>query len=518
MWFLCGSLSWSLSLYNGAVSAFIKKYKARNGGTVVQVVFKRGRTVERIVHIGTAHTDEHLETLIALANDTIHEGQMALDLFSAEDESARSSALKLESTHSKLLWDTLASVYRKLGFNKLEDEVFKQLVIARIIEPASKADTIRILGDLGITAASYSGICRTLKRTVEEGYREILSALCFSASDVSTLSLVLYDVTTLYFEIQKEDGYRMSGFSKERRLEPQITLGLLVDGNGFPLEIRSFEGNKAEVKTMLPVLRLFAERNALTNLTVVADASMLSGKNLTELEELGYSYIVASRLAKTPYDIQEYLKEPGSQLQDNQIFDNTLDLTIARQRQPRRVIYQYRLKRAALDLSNISKTLAKAEHMMDGKVEFKRNRFLKVTGAKREINYTLVEEARSKAGIKGYVTNLEVAPQIVIDAYHQLFQVEKTFRMSKSDLKARPIFHHTRDSIEAHLTVVFAALAIIRVVESICGISTKKFINTLAPLRAGIINLNGKRRVIEPSLPPKAKELIETLDKWKCGS
>jgi transposase len=117
--------------------------------------------------------------------------------------------------------------------------------------------------------------------------------------------------------------------------------------------------------------------------------------------------------------------------------------------------------------------------MVDGKSQFKRNRFLKVSGSKREINHRLVEEARLKAGIKGYVTDLKIPAQEVIDAYHQLFQVERSFRMSKSDLKARPVFHHTRDCIEAHLTIVFAALAIARRMQAATGLTIRRLVQKL---------------------------------------
>ncbi|MGV8082231.1 MAG: hypothetical protein AB2L09_01155 [Coriobacteriia bacterium] len=195
--------------------AFIKRYAARNGGTVIQVVFKKGRQVESTVHIGTAHTEDELEILIALARDTIHEGQIAMDLF---DEGPGGPALSLERTFSKTLWDALSSVYGHLGFDSLDDEVFKQLTIARVIEPVSKLDTIRVLADLGLGAPSYSGINRTLRRTVREDCRAVLSTRCFSRTTPSSLSLVLYDVTTPCFEIQKEDEYRKPGLSKERRL------------------------------------------------------------------------------------------------------------------------------------------------------------------------------------------------------------------------------------------------------------------------------------------------------------
>jgi transposase len=325
------------------------------------------------------------------------------------------------------------------------------------------------------------------------------------------LRLVLYDVTTLYFEVQKEDEYRKPGLSKERRLEPQITVGLLVDRNGFPLEIQSFEGNRAEVKTILPVLAGFKDRHGLKHITVTADAAMLSSGNISELERLGYHYVIGSRLAKTPYAIAEYLCEDGAALEDNQIFESSMTVTVGGKRTKRRVIYQYRAKRAALDLSNIDKTVAKAQKMVEKKADIKRNRFLKIKGDKREINTALVEEARRKVGIKGYVTDLSVPAQEVIDAYHQLFQVEKSFRMSKSDLKARPIFHHKRESIDAHLTVVFAALAIARQIESSTGISIKKFVRALAPIRTGIVSVNGVSLPIQPKIPDNIVTLLNQL-------
>ena len=286
-------------------------------------------------------------------------------------------------------------------------------------------------------------------------------------------------MTTLYFEVQKEDEYRKSGLSKERKLEPQITIGLLVDSSGFPLEIQSFEGNRAEVKTILPVLAGFRERHRLGNVTVTADAAMLSAGNIAELEQLGYHYIIGSRLAKTPYEIEEYLAEEGAQMKDGQIFESNMVVTIDGKRRKRRVVYQYRQKRASLDLLNIEKTLVKAQKIVEKKADIKRNRFLKIDGARREINEALVKEARRKAGIKGYVTDLDIPAQQVIDVYHNLFQVEKSFRMSKSDLKARPIFHHKRDSIEAHLTIVFTALAIARYIEKKTGVSINKFVKML---------------------------------------
>jgi len=496
------------------MSRFIRKVKTASGATAVQIVIKDGRRVAAIDHIGSAHNALELEFLTALAKKRLLGGQLSLDLL--EDEEADIFVAK---TYSELLYDVLADEYHKMGFGVLGDEVFMQLVLARIIEPTSKLDTIRVLDDLGLDAPSNTTIHRSLKRSIEDDYRSQLSECCFEMTTKDSLSLLLYDVTTLYFEIQKEDDYRKSGMSKERRLDPQITVGLLVGRDGFPLEIKSFEGNRAEVKTILEVLDTFRERYGLAEMTVTADAAMLSSKNIQALEDSGYHYIIGSRIAKTPYEIREYAKRPGAELTDGQIFNTYQHMNTGKGdvRKKRRVIYQYREKRARLDLSNIEKLLDKAEKMVNGKAEFKRNRFLKVSGSTKEINRELVESSRLKAGIKGYVTDLNIPAQEVIDAYQQLFEVERSFRMAKSDLKARPVFHQKRDSIEAHLTIVFAALAIARRVQRATGLSLKRLVRRLTTVRTGLISVNGSMHRVRPRIDSEVAVILDQLGSRGCG-
>jgi len=488
--------------------AYIRTVKSKSGATSVQIEYKRGRERTGILHIGTAHNDREVRLLRALAYAKMHEGQLSFDLDGAERSETDA---RLRSSYSALLWGALEHAYRVLGFDRaVDDLVFKQLVLARIIEPSSKFDTIRILDGLGLDAPTNTAIHRSLKRTVKKDFRSSVSRACFNRSAPSELMLVLYDVTTLYFEIQKDDEYRRPGLSKERRLEPQITVGLLVDRSGFPLEIQSFEGNKAEVHTILPVLSGFRERHGLKAITVTADAAMLSAGNVEELERLGFHYIIGSKLSKTPYEIEARLS--GDEVfEDGEIFESKKTVTIGGNRVKRREIFQYRAKRAALDLSNIDKTVAKAQKMVENKGGIKRNRFLKITGDVREVNLPLVEEARKRAGIKGYLTDLNIPAPQVIDAYHQLFQVEKSFRMSKSDLKARPIFHHIRDSIEAHLTIVFTALAVARHIESRTGISIKKFVQAVEPVRTGIVSVGEDTFELQPEIPPEVTLLLRKL-------
>lgn len=176
-----------------------------------------------------------------------------------------------------------------------------------------------------------------------------------------------------------------------------------------------------------------------------------------------------------------------------------------------RIIYQYRAKRAALDLRNIEKQVSKAMKAINGQIPASRMKFVSVSPKSKQLNQKLIDKARALAGIKGYVTNLDIPDEEVIACYHQLFQIEATFRMAKSDLRARPIYHRKRDSIEAHLTIVLAALAISRRIEHQTGISIKQFVKLLRPIRSGIVTINGKEVLAEPDVPETVKKLLFRL-------
>lgn len=499
------------------MSVFVRKVKTKSGATAVQIVTKTGRQVTGIEHLGSAHTETDLALLLDMARSRVRDrerlaGQAEFDLGEAVVPEKRAV---LQRSFSRLLYDTISGVYEKLGFDTaVHDNVFRDLVIARVIEPSSKLDTIRILNELGLKAPSNSAIHRSLDRAADQGYRDQLSAACVQFRGVEQLTLVLYDVTTLFFQVEKEDDYRKPGLSKERRLEPQIVIGLLVDERGFPLQVHSFEGNMAETLTLVPVLDAFRAQHPDVVVSVACDAGMLSAKNLTALEAAGYGFIVGSRIAKTPYDIAQY-QHQGGVLADGQIFETMQWFGRGDTRRQRRVVYQYREKRARLDLRNIDKQVAKAQRVVDGKSPVKKGRFLKIVGADKSVDEQLVESARQRAGIKGYVTNLPmltVPAETVIDAYHQLFNVEASFRMAKSDLKARPIYHRVREKIEAHLTIVFAAIAVSRYVQEQTGVSIKRFVRALAPLRDAVIEIEGNEHHVRAGVAPEIAGLVAKLE------
>jgi len=387
------------------------------------------------------------------------------------------------------LWDGLSAAYDLLGFAQASgrDEAFRQLVLARIIEPTSKADSLRVLAETGIDPApSYATLKRRLPSWATAEFRQKLVAACARHAALGPASLVLYDVSTLYFETDAGDGFREPGFSKERRLEPQITIGLLTDAAGFPLMVQAFEGNTAETTTMLPTITAFMAAHQLGEVTVVADAGMISAGNKRAIEAAGLSFILGTKIPDIPYVVAAWRRaHEGETPPDGLILTQPWPAGPRDQRRDEVIYYQYRADRARRTLRGIDEQVGKAERAVAGKMPVKRNRFIRLVGAHKSVNRTLEAKARGLAGWKGYTTNLATCPdgtpvtaEFVISAYHRLFQIEASFRMSKHDLAARPIYHHKRESIEAHLTVVFAALTIGRLIEDRTGCSIRRFVRT----------------------------------------
>ncbi len=327
---------------------------------------------------------------------------------------------------------------------------------------------------------------------------------------------MLYDVSTLHFETDVADGFREPGFSKERRLDPQITLGLLTDASGFPLNVAAFEGNKAETATMVPVINAFKAAHRLTDVTVVADAGMISESNQVALQAAGLSFILGTRIPYLPDVVRQWRDDhPDDQVPDGLVLTQPWPSTSAEKARgiPDRVIYyQYRHDRARRTLRGIDEQIAKAQRAVDGHAPVKRNRYIQLTGAAKSVNRTLEAKTRALAGWKGYTTNLTSQPaEFIIGAYHQLWRIEKSFRMSKHDLAARPIYHRTRDSIEAHLTIVFAAMAVSHWIEHRTGWSIKKFVRTARRYRTVQIRAGQQILTAADPLPDDLSDALTNI-------
>jgi Transposase DDE domain len=466
---------------------YVRTVKTSSGAVAVQIVYSFHRGSRQIEHIGSAHDDAGVELLKAVARQRLAAGQGVLELGPGFG-TAGGAALPITSSRMGVLLDALDRGYEVLGLGRAagRDEVFRQLVTARIIEPVSKLDSLRVLEEAGVVPPSYATLKRRLPGYAKDAFRQGLSAACAAQARLGRASLVLYDVTTLYFETDEGDGFRESGFSKERRLEPQITVGLLTGADGFPLMVSAFEGNKAETKTMLPVIDSFMTAHDLPDVTIVADAGMVSDANRKDIEAAGLSFILGARIPDVPYPVAQWRREhPGEPIGDGHIFTLRWPALEGSGRRDQVFYYQYKADRARRTLRGIDEQVTKAEQAVAGKTPVKRNRFVQLSGGTKTVNRGLEEKARALAGLKGYVTNLQacpdgtkITPEFVISAYHQLFQAEKSFRMAKSDLQARPVYHHLRDSIEAHLTIVFAALAVSRWIENTTGWSIRRFVKT----------------------------------------
>jgi len=436
---------------------FVRKSAGRSGATKVQIAERRDGRNHILEHVGTARSEAELAVAMAEARRRVRPGQTALDLqVPGAPVEARSGVIT--GKRSALLWQVLATAYQRLGFEAVGDAAFMQLVLARIVEPTSKSDSLRVLDELGVEHASLRTMFRTLKRAGAGGYRDQIAAACFThATTNGDLSLVLYDVTTLYFEAEKEDDLRRVGYSKECRVDPQIVVGLLVDRAGFPLEVGCFEGNKAETATILPIVKQFQERHGLADMVVVADAGMLSASNLKQLHAADLRFIVGSRVTKAPNDLASHFRWHGDAFSDGQVIDTItprVSTSAARSsndtskraepvwdpsvhEQSWRAVWAYSGKRAARDRTTLTLQENKAKAVVAGEKTARAPRFVTIRNGTQSLDEASLTRARRLVGLKGYVTNIpaRLMPAAeVIASYHSLWQVEASFRMSKTDL------------------------------------------------------------------------------------
>ena len=360
----------------------------------------------------------------------------------------------------------LGRLYDEIGFNVIKDELLRHLVITRLVYPVSKLKTTDYLFKYKGVEISVYTIYRYLDKFHKE-YLEQVKAISLKHTlqlFSNDLSIVFYDVTTLYFEASEEDELRKTGFSKDgKHQQPQIVLGLLVSENGYPLDYDIFEGNKYEGDTLLPVIEHFKTKYHSEKLIVVADAGLLSGKNIALLKNLKYQYILGARIKNESASII-------SQILNLHLADKQIEEI---QKGDERLIISYKEERAHKDAYNRKRGLEKLEkNLKSGKLTKKQinnkgyNKYLKMEGdINVVIDYQKYQDDAKWDGLKGYITNTELSKENVIEKYNQLWAIEKTFRISKSDLQIRPIYHRLRPRIEAHICISFVACKIYKELE-----------------------------------------------------
>ena len=278
------------------------------------------------------------------------------------------------------------------------------------------------------------------------------------------INVVFYDVTTLYFEIDQEDELRKTGFSKEgKHQNPQIILGLLVSKNGYPLAYDIYQGNKFEGHTLLPIINSFKSKYKIEKLTIIADSGLLSQSNIDELQTKNYEFILGARIKNQKYTVQQKILNLQLKNGESQLIQ-TNDL---------KLIVSYSDDRAKKDRYNREKGLRKLEKQVrTGKLTKSSinnrgyNKYLKLEG---ELNVKIdLEKFNQDAqwdGLKGYITNSSLTKGEILENYHHLWKIEKAFRIAKTDLKIRPIYHRLQRRIEAHICLTFAAYKVYKELE-----------------------------------------------------
>jgi len=408
--------------------------------------------------MGSGHTSEEVDALMENARIWIERKTKQQALFPRTRQRTLPLATTryLGVTHT-FARDVLTRVAECCGFDVTEDTLLLDFAIMRIIEPASKLRSIALLERyFGIRYARRS-MHRALPRMhTRKAIMEDIAVAYATGKLRLNLAFVLYDVTTLYFETFDADDMRIQGFSKDNKSQqPQIVIGLLVTKEGFPLGYEVFAGNTFEGKTMIPVLEAFTKKHGVQTPTVVADAAMLSHANIEELTRRKLSYIVGARLANcSPRIIREVSKTLNRQ-----------DGAIVRVRTAHGdLIVSFLAKRFCKHKADMNHQIAKGKALVARNEPGKRAKFVKREGKDAyALNEALIAKTELLLGLKGYYTNIherELSNQAVIGRYHDLWHVEQAFRMAKSDLASRPIFHHTEDAIRTHMLICFVALVI----------------------------------------------------------
>ena len=447
---------------------FVRTKRNQSGTVSVQVVDKSSGSYKVIKTIGSSSDQDQVGNMMLQAREFImnFKGQQTLS-FGAPDDSAFFDKVYHSIRDVRMVGPelVLGKIFDLVGFGSIPESLFRHLVISRLIYPVSKLKTIDYLQKYKGVSLHVNEVYRFMDR-FHKDYMELAKKISYNHT-VGVLGedfgMVFYDVTTLYFEAADDDDYRISGFSKDgKHSNPQIVLGLLVGRNGYPLDYEAFQGNSFEGHTMLPVIERFKAKYRIGNLTVVADAGLMSNRNVALLAGNGYEFILGGRIKNENEETKRKILDLG--LSDQGFAE-------LKREDGNRLIVQYSASRAAKDAKNREKGMERLKkRLASGKLSKKHinnkgyNKYLKL-----EVTISIDEEKYQADslwdGLKGYVTNTVVPAEQVMEDYRQLWQIERTFRITKTDLKIRPVFHFKKRRIEAHLSISFVACKIYKELE-----------------------------------------------------
>jgi transposase len=480
-----------------------------SGKKAIQVVSKHRDKVIVHKHIGSYSNAEGNTKLLKQAEEFIKDNtgqESLLDLLST----FRPTDIAISENRPLFVYNLLSAIYDKLGFGIFPDTLIKDLIIARVYQPASKLGTAEILIDLFDRKYVLKTVYRHLKKGLGKGIKESFQKALINFAKESlgdSLRLLFYDVTTLYFESTLKTELKNFGFSKDHRpQDTQVLIGLVVGKQGFPLYFDIFSGNTFEGHTFIPVIKNIQHLLGTKDLIVVADAAMISKDNIEKLDNEEIGFIVGARLANLPQNLIDSISQRLNRT-DGKIITETY--------RSQKLICEYSQKRAAKDKSDRLRQIEKAETaIFTPSQAISRYRFLKQKGSDFVLNTELVKKAERLEGIKGYLTNTNLPAATVIERYNDLWRIEHSFRITKSDLEARPIFHHLNETVKAHLVIIFAGLAVAKYIEIKTNLSIKRVLKIAGKvLTHKVTNTKtGEIAYVETTIEnPELKEKIEML-------
>ena len=449
---------------------FIRKKKNKSGSVSIQIIDKSSGKFKIIKIIGCAKNEQQQGDLILQAHELLptFTQQSRIDFTFSEDElflkQLQQGLRKVFVIGPELI---LGKIFDDVGYHQIPQSLFRHLVITRLIYPGSKLKTVDYLLHYKGLYTNEDKIYRYMDK-FDKNHKETAIALTFEHTKRilnNQISVAFYDITTLYFEASDEDDLRKTGFSKDGKAQnPQILLALLVGIDGQPLAYEVFEGDKFEGHTLIPVVREFKKKYNLPSLVIVADAGLLSADNIAELIRLEYPFILGARLKNETDTLKQQILSP--------IYKDNSTLTIQKQDNIRLII-NYSTKRAKKDAHLRKQGLERLEKSLkSGKLTKEKintrgyNKYLKIKNEIAvEIDYQSFRADNKWNGLKGYVTNCDLSEVEIMNNYKQLWAIEKAFRISKTDLRVRPIYHYLERRIKTHICLAFCSYKIYKELE-----------------------------------------------------
>jgi transposase len=499
---------------------FARRNRNRSGSISVQIIFKKDGRYHVVETVGTSKDPDEIEKLFVEANNRIHfpsHQRPLISVLTKDDLVVKNfiesvSNLQIRTIGPELIFGKL---FDKIGFNIVKEELFRHIVIARLAYPTSKLKTADYLYRYQGVRIEEDAIYRFLDK-LNKNYKDTVEKVAFeyTKKTLKNIAIVFYDMTTLYFESEDEDDLRKIGFSKDGKFQnPQIMLGLLVGENGYPIGYDVFKGNTFEGHTLIPTIQKIQKKYGFQNPIVVADAGLLSKNNIESLIKENYQFIIGARIKNESETIKSEILKNSKNLEDGNNF-------FVKKSNGTKLIISYSDKRKKKDAHNREKGLKKLrEKVKSGKLAKEHinnrgyNKFLSLNGeVKVGVNEDRVEEDKKWDGLKGYATNSKISSKKIIENYRHLWQIEKAFRISKTDLRIRPIYHYKQKRIESHICIAFVAYTIYKELERLLEKHNAGF----SPKRAAELTHNMyEMEYLLPDSKKKEKTILKMDDEQK---